>query len=249
MSHEIWPFWGVREPVSAATHCAACIWSIYASLFLWRLCRGDRARQWAVSCFGVSMIVLYAASAIYHTVRCPPGPLHYFRLFDQTAIFGLIAGTYTPVFHVLLRDSARKRFLIRGIWVLAALGVAAKWLLPREPYWLTVFLYLSLAYSGMLCIKDLWQTTGMRGMLWVAWGGVFYTVGALADLVEWPIVYPGVFGYHEFFHVCTMAGTSCHYVFILLFVLPYAAPAKELGLLPGTTAAGAGLALAEARVR
>jgi len=101
----------------------------------------------------------------------------------------------------------------------------------------------------MLCIKDLWQTTGMRGMLWVAWGGIFYTVGALADLVEWPIVYPGVFGYHEFFHVCTMAGTFCHYAFILLFVLPYAAPAKELGLLPGTTAAGAGFALAEARVR
>jgi hemolysin III len=234
MSQEIWPYWGMREPVSAVTHLAAFFWAVYATMLLCRLCRGDRSRQRAMACFGLSMIALYAASAAYHIVRFTPDQIHVFRLLDQSAIYGLIAGTYTPVLHVLLNDPVRKRFLIKAIWTLAGIGIAAKWFLPREPYLLTVILYFGLAAAGLLCVKELRQAAGVRGMLWVAWGGVFYTIGALVDYFEWPIFYPRVFAFHELFHVCTMAGTFCHYVFMLLFVVPYAAP--ETSCVPGATA-------------
>ena len=80
----IWPFWGVRQPVSAGTHFPAFICSIYATLLLCRLCRGDRSRQWAMACYGATLILQYAASTIYHSVLARPELIHYLRLLDQT---------------------------------------------------------------------------------------------------------------------------------------------------------------------
>src|SRR5205823_5915833 len=112
--------------------------SIYATMLLWRLCRGDRPRQWAMACYGATLILQYAASTLYHSVSARPELIHYLRLLDQSAIFALIAGSYTPVLHVLIRDPGRRLFLIRGMWTLALLGAATKWLWAHEPYWLTV---------------------------------------------------------------------------------------------------------------
>src|SRR5207245_5456839 len=94
MTQEIWPYWGVREPVSAGTHFPAFVCSIYATLLLWRLCRGDRARQRAMACYGLTMILQFGASTLYHALPGSPAKVHYLRLLDQRAIFALIAGTY-----------------------------------------------------------------------------------------------------------------------------------------------------------
>jgi hemolysin III len=154
MSQEIWPFW-VREPVSAGTHFPAFLCSIYATLFLWRLCRGDRPKQWVMLCYGLCLILQYGTSTLYHSVFGTPGRVHLFRLLDQTAIFCLIAGSYTPALYVLVPDPARRTLLIKGIWTLAVVGTAIKWLWPGEPYWLTVAVYLGLSASGLLAVKDL----------------------------------------------------------------------------------------------
>ena len=243
MSQEIWPFWGVREPVSAGTHFPAFVCAIYATLFLWRLCKGDRPRQWAMACYGLCLMFQYAASTAYHSVPGTSGLVHHLRLLDQSAIFALIAGTYTPAFYVFVCDPLRRRLLIKGIWSLAGAGVAAKWLLPREPYWLTVAVYFSLATSGLLVLKELRQAAGYRGMLWVAYGGIFYTLGTMVDYFEWPALYPGVFAHHELFHVCTMAGAFCHFAFILLFVVSYSA--GEMGRQRGSDSPAFALALSK----
>src|SRR5437764_14133762 len=96
-------FLGLRDPISSLTHFVAFFWAILATRILWRMADGNRRRQLAVSCFGISMILLYFASALYHAVLVPPEQLQYFRLLDLSAIYLLIAGTYTPAFLVLLR--------------------------------------------------------------------------------------------------------------------------------------------------
>src|SRR5262245_49540587 len=106
-----WPFWGVREPVSSGTHFVAFVWAIYATVLLCRLCRNSRLKQWSLGCYGISMIVLYAASCTYHGVMVPENRLQFYRLLDHSAIYGLIAGTYTPALAVLLTPSYRKWLL------------------------------------------------------------------------------------------------------------------------------------------
>src|SRR4051812_8316217 len=148
MGQANWSFWGLRDPISSGTHAFALLWSIFAALILIRLCRGDRRKQLAVAVFGVSLVLLYAASTLYHAVRVSPEQLVYFLYLDHSAIYLLIAGTHTPVFAVLLPRSLRWR-LLAVMWGLAVGGVACEWLLPQPPYWLTVGLYLGMGWIGL----------------------------------------------------------------------------------------------------
>jgi hemolysin III len=221
MSEETWPIWGLRDPVSAATHFVAFLGAICAAVLLWRRCRPDRSRQLAMACFGVSMILLYAASATYHALRLPRPQLEFFQLLDQSAIYGLIAGTYTPALFVLIRAPGARVVLLAGIWGLALAGVVCKWLLPSPPFWLTVTLYISMGWLSLFTIVELARTVGVRGILWAFCGGVFYTLGGVADGVGWPVLAPGVFGSHELAHVLEMGGSSAHFLFMAWFVAPF----------------------------
>jgi len=217
----IGPAWGLREPVSSATHFVAFLWSIYALMFMQRLCRGERAKQISLGIFGLSMVVLYAASSSYHGVSVTGQRLRFFQLLDHSAIYCLIAGTYTPAFVVLLQPGPRRNVLLGGIWALALIGIACKWLLPATPYWVTIGLYFGLGYGGLIPILEFKRVVGARGLFWALLGGFFYTAGGLADLMEWPVFYPGVFGHHELFHLFSMAGTACHFTFMMLYVVPF----------------------------
>jgi hemolysin III len=216
------PLLGLRDPVSSMTHLAACLFGAFGTLLLWRLAR-DRGRrtQIAVLVFGVSAILLYGASATYHALRLSPDRLHFYQLLDHSAIYVLIAGTYTPAFYVLLPDRLSRRLLLGGIWTLALAGIVLKWTLPEVPYWLTVGLYLGMGWIGVLTVVELFRAVGVRGMAWGLWGGLAYTIGGLADLFQWPRVMPGLFGFHEVFHLFAMGGTFCHFIFMVRHVIPF----------------------------
>ena len=215
-----WSFWGLRDPVSSGTHAFACLWSIFAALILIRLCRGDRRKQVAVAVFGASLVFLYAASALYHAVQVPPEKLVYFLNLDHSAIYLLIAGTHTPVFAVLLGRPLR-RHLLAVMWGMAAGGVACAWLLPQPPYWLTVGLFIGMGWTGLSAIVPLLRAVRVRDFLWVFYGGLAYTMGAVLDVLNWPVLFPHFVGPHELFHVLVMAGTFCHFVFMVRAVVTY----------------------------
>jgi hemolysin III len=211
----------LRNPVSAATHLLWCLWAMYTAALLWRLCRGDRRRQWAVGCFGLSMVFLYGASGTYHAIPSgAPTLIRYFRKLDHSAIYVLIAGTYTPVYAVLLRGRLRVA-LLSLIWALAAAGIACKWLLPWPPYWLTVGLYVGMGWVGILSAFPLIRAIGVRPMGLALVGGILYTLGGICDAVEWPVLSPGFFGSHEMLHVLDMGGTLTHVAFIIRYILPF----------------------------
>jgi hemolysin III len=216
---EITPFI-FRNPVSAGTHLLWCILGVYITALLWRLCRGDRLRQISTGTFGLSMVVLYGASALYHAVLGPERLLPYLQKTDHSAIYILIAGTYTPVCAVLL--SGRLRILLLAlVWGLAGAGILAKWLLPWPRYDLTVALYVGMGWIGLLPIVPLIRAIGVRAMLWGLLGGVLYTFGGVCDAAKWPILLPGIIGYHEVLHVADMGGTLIHVFFLVRYVLPF----------------------------
>ncbi|HEY7427882.1 MAG TPA: hemolysin III family protein [Gemmataceae bacterium] len=210
-----------RNPVSAGTHLLWCVLGVYITALLWRLSRGDRVRQLSTGAFGLSMVLLYGASGAYHAVpREAPLLMKYLQRLDHSAIYVLIAGTYTPVFAVLLGGRLRVG-LLSLVWGLAGVGIAAKWLLPWPPYWLTVTLYIAIGWVGMVPIWPLIRAVGVQAMLWGLLGGVLYTFGGVCDAAKWPILLPGIIGYHEVLHLSDMGGTLIHVFFVIRYVLPF----------------------------
>jgi hemolysin III len=223
MRHSITPAWGLRHPVASLSHLMAFAAALFVAALLVKMARRDPAKRFSVAVFGVCMCLLYLASGTYHAVIVPPDQLRVFQLLDHTAIYLLIAGTYTPACVVLLRGRARAGMLAL-VWGLAVAGIACKWLLPLPPFWLTVGFYVGLGWAGLLVLGSLVQAVGARGMVWVLIGGTCYTAGGVMDVVQWPVLWPGVIGSHELLHVLDVGGTAAHVVFIVRYVIPYRPP-------------------------
>src|SRR4029077_13654258 len=106
---------------------------------------------------------LYAASGLFHGLQLPRSELRIFQQIDQSAIYLLIAGTCTPVMGILLSGRLRK-YLLMGIWLMAAAGIACLWLLPKVPHSLTVSLYMGMGWLGLSAIWPYYQAVGLRGI-------------------------------------------------------------------------------------
>jgi hemolysin III len=212
--------YGLRDPVAAGSHLLACAWALFTTLLLWRMTAGDRLRRVSVACFGVSMVLLYGASGLYHSLTLPAQQLHWFRLFDHSCIYVLIAGTYTPIFAILLRGRMRI-VCLSAVWLLAAVGIACKWLLPLPPYGLTVGLYLAVGWNGVVALRPLLRALGTRGMAWGLAGGLFYTAGGIADALHWPVLWPHIVGSHELVHMFDIGGTLTHVILVVRYILPF----------------------------
>ncbi len=216
----------LRDPVSSASHFFWCFFALFAGLFLIRLSRGNRLKVVGLSIFTASMVVLYFASALYHAVVLPESSLYWFRQLDQSAIYLLIAGSYTPVVLVLMTGTART-FLLSAVWGLALVGIVCKWLLPGVPYPVAVGIYIAMGWVGVLQLPALVRGLGYGGLRLALLGGLFYTLGGVGDVLHWPVLLPGIVGPHEVHHLWDMAGTTVHIAMMLLYVVPKTLPAYD----------------------
>jgi len=171
---------------------------------------------------------VYSASGLYHALRLPPAELRVYQRIDMSAIYLMIAGTCTPVACILLRGRFRMS-LLTGVWLLALVGIGSLWALPKPDHSVLVGIYLGMGWLGMAGVWHYWRATGWRGIRWALGGGLFYTLGAIVELAQWPVLVPGVIRSHELLHFCDMAGTACHIVFVLRYVLPYRPPTAVPG--------------------
>jgi channel protein (hemolysin III family) len=133
---------------------------------------------------------------------------------DHAAIFVLIAGSFTPVHMILLRDLWH-RHLLAWIWVAAIAGLVLKTVyFDATPPWLGLLMYLGLGWLGLISTIALARRFGVRFVLPLVWGALAYTIGALVDFLGWPVLIAGVVGPHEVFHLAVLAGISFHWAFI-----------------------------------
>ncbi len=211
----------VRDPVSGFTHLGAAIAAVIGATVLVTLAAVYH-KWWHLAAFivyGISLILLYIASTLYHLLPVSEHARRVLRQLDHVAIFLLIAGTYTPLCLVPLRGPWGWS-LFGAVWALALAGMFVAIFAIDAPRWLSVGLYLGLSWLVIVAIWPLLHRLPPSGLFWFGVGGVFYTIGAVIYAVKKPDPVPGVFGFHEIFHLFVMAGSAAHFWAIAHSVLP-----------------------------
>jgi hemolysin III len=213
----------LREPVNGLTHLVGgLLASVGLVVLLATAASAGRMDQLvAFGVFGFSLIALYTASALYHLLPLSPASVARLRRADHITIFLLIAGTYTP-FCLLALDGGWRVGLLSLIWGLALCGVLLKLLWMDAPRWLSVTLYLGMGWVAVIAAPALFRAVPTGGMVWVLGGGLVYSAGALIYGLKRPNPVPGVFGFHELWHVFVVAGSACHYWAVLWYIAPLA---------------------------
>jgi hemolysin III len=165
--------------------------------------------------YALTVCGLFGVSALYHRHTWGPRGYSAMKRLDHSMIFVFIAGTYTPLYLLLLpRGTARSSLLL--VWAGAAAGVALKMWWPRAPKWVGVPLYIALGWAAVFVLPRLLHRGGVAALVLIVVGGVAYSVGAVLYATKWPNPWPTTFGHHEFFHACTLLAAACHMVAIFL---------------------------------
>ena len=173
----------------------------------------------AMTVFMISMVLLYAASTIYHSVNCSGRILRIFRKMDHMMIFILIAGTYTPVC-LLTLPKPSGLMLLAAVWGIALVGIFIKGFWITCPKWFSSVLYNAMGWSCLSVLGQLFSLLPLHAFLWLLAGGLIYTAGGIIYALRLPLFdarHP-MFGLHEIFHLFVMAGSLCHFVFMFCYL-------------------------------
>ena len=173
----------------------------------------------AMTVFMISMVLLYAASTIYHSVNCSGRVLRIFRKMDHMMIFILIAGTYTPVC-LLTLPKPSGLMLLAAVWGIALVGIFIKGFWITCPKWFSSVLYIAMGWSCLSVLGQLFSLLPLHAFLWLLAGGLIYTAGGIIYALRLPLFdarHP-MFGLHEIFHLFVMAGSLCHFVFMFCYL-------------------------------
>ncbi len=184
--------------------------------------------KWAAAVFMATSLLLFGNSALYHRFDWPPRTRMILKRIDHANILLLIAGTYTPLATLALSPGKGTLLLIL-VWSGALLGILFRVFWIDAPRWLYVALYLLLGWAAVMYLGDLLQAS-LTMVILVVVGGLLYTGGAVVYALKKPNPWPGHFGFHEIFHVCTVLAFLCHWTACLLVSLEPLTP--SLGI-PG----------------
>ncbi len=209
----------LRDPFSGLSHLLAALAAVAGAWLLVLKTAGGIDRRWPMLVYGVSLVCLFSASALYHLVNGPAGRLALLRKLDHGAIFLLIAGSYTPVAALALKSYWRPGTLI-VIWTLALAGITYKVFVIGARRWLYTLLYILMGWVSVVLIGQLYRALPTGAMAWLIAGGAVYTAGAVFYILKWPRLWPPVFGFHEMWHLFVIGGALCHYLVALLYLAP-----------------------------
>lgn len=210
----------IREPGSAITHFIGWLLAIIAaSPLIVKAWNTSPLTAMAMVIFSVSMILLYGASATYHSVTVSDKVLKIFRKIDHMMIFVLIAGSYTPVCLIVLGGKMGYT-LLALVWGIAIVGMIIKAFWITCPKWFSSVIYISMGWTCVLVFGTLWDTLPHAAFAWLLAGGIIYTIGGVIYALKLPIfnsIHKN-FGSHEIFHLFVMGGSICHFIFMYFYV-------------------------------
>ncbi|MDO4322015.1 MAG: hemolysin III family protein [Lachnospiraceae bacterium] len=212
----------IREPGSAITHFIGMMLAICASapLLIKAALNFGEAGIFAMAVFMTSMVLLYGASTLYHSVNLSGRSLKIFRKIDHMMIFVLIAGSYTPVCLLVLEPQAGQTLLV-AVWAIAAVGMVVKALWITCPKWFSSILYIAMGWACLSVFGQLMTRLSAPAFFWLLAGGILYTVGGVIYALKLPVFNQlhKNFGSHEIFHLFVMGGSICHFICMYQYVL------------------------------
>ena len=199
-----------RPTLRGVSHLLAALGALPAAS--WLVSRASSpAAEFGAWVYGASLVVLFTTSATYHRVLwTDPVIRSAVGRIDHSAIFVLIAGTYTPF--CLLIGTASGLALLATVWASAVLGMVIVVFFPRTPRPVRSTIYVLLGWMIVPFLPALHAALGTRPFLLVLLGGAFYTAGAVIYATRRPDPYPSVFGFHEIFHLLVVAAAGCQFL-------------------------------------
>lgn len=212
----------MKDPGSAITHFIGMIMAIFAGIPLIIKAAGEPRGIYLVSAiiYLVSMILLYAASTMYHTFDISEKINRVLKKFDHMMISVLIAGTYTPIC-LLVLEKPLGYFLLALVWSFALIGIIIKAFWVNCPKWFSSVLYIGMGWTCVLAFTQLLDALSPAAFGWLLAGGVIYTIGGVIYALKLPIFNSKHrnFGSHEIFHLFVMGGSVCHFIVMYVFVM------------------------------
>jgi hemolysin III len=208
----------MREPVSGLTHLGGAIAAFIAVIALLVLGKADGIKLLSLSIYGLSLVALFSASAAYHLIQTNSRINQVLRKLDHSAIYLLIAGTYTP-FCVLAFKGFFQWGLLVSVWLFALVGIIVKIFYVKAPRWLNATIYVVMGWLGISAAGQVNSVLPMIVLVWLTVGGVIYTLGAIVYSTKIFNFYPGKFGFHEVWHIFVLLGATSHFISVLLLIV------------------------------
>jgi hemolysin III len=204
----------LREPVNSLTHWVGAALALIGLIALLIVGWDTPAKVISLTVYGLSLIAMFSASATYHMVQVKDWALEIFRKIDHSTIYLLIAGTYTP-FCVNAFEGFWKWGMLGIIWSLALIGIIVKVFYIRAPRWLNAGIYLVMGWLAVSASGQMLAALPAWVLGWMIAGGVIYTLGAVVYITKIFNFKPGVFGFHEMWHIFVMLAAAAHFVAVL----------------------------------
>lgn len=204
----------LREPVNSLTHWGGAALALVGLVALLIVGWDTPAKIISLAIYGVSLILLFSASATYHMVQVKDKALEIFRKIDHSAIYLLIAGTYTP-FCVNAFTGFWKWGLLSIIWSLAFIGILVKVFYIRAPRWVNAGIYVLMGWISVAAAGQMLAALPTWVLTWLIIGGVIYTLGAIVYMTKIFNFKPGVFGFHEVWHIFVPFAAAAHFVAVM----------------------------------
>jgi hemolysin III len=204
----------VREPVNSLTHWGGAVLALIGLIALLIVGWSTPAKVISLAIYGLSLIAMFSASATYHMVLVKDKALEVFRKIDHSAIFLLIAGTYTP-FCINAFDGFWKWGLLGIVWALALIGIIVKIFYIGAPRWVNAGIYVLMGWLSVTAAGQMLTALPTWVFAWMVAGGVIYTLGAIVYSTKIFNFKPGVFGFHEVWHIFVLLAAAAHFVAVL----------------------------------
>jgi hemolysin III len=208
----------MREPVNGLTHLGGAVAALFGQVALLIIGWPGTIKIISLLVYGLSLILLFLASATYHLTKAKPAILQILRKLDHSAIYLLIAGTYTP-FCMNAFTGFFRWGLLAIIWILALVGIIGKMFNDKAPRWMNATVYVVM---GWLCVTAAGQMTGelsKNTLTWLIGGGLLYTVGAFIYATKLFNFIPGKFGFHEVWHIFVLLGATAHFISVMTMLI------------------------------
>lgn len=206
-----------REPISGALHLVSAILAVLGLAVLLIQGRGNSLKEVSLLIYGLSLILMFSSSTIYHSIKTDPSTLLRLRKLDHSSIYLLIAGSYTPICLHFFTGFWRWGFL-SIIWAFGLAGIIIKLFVINAPRWVTAGIYLVMGWLSIFAIKEMIATMPIGALIWMLAGGLFFTLGAVIYITKKMDFYPNVFGFHEIWHIFVTLGALCHFILISVYI-------------------------------
>jgi hemolysin III len=193
---------------------AALVGEIVLLIIAWP----DELKVVSILVYGLSLIALFSASSAYHLIQANTKIIQVLRKLDHSAIYILIAGTYTP-FCVLAFSGFFHWDMLAIVWSFALVGIIVKIFYIKAPRWLNAAIYVLMGWLGISAVGQVSAALPAGAIIWLIVGGVIYTLGAVIYATRIFNFIPGKFGFHEIWHIFVLLAAMAHFISVVLLVV------------------------------